>query len=217
MSDHHESTENEAQPAPRDRWDRVFTTRSEHERSWTEHEPTPSLDRIAALALSPADPIVDIGGGASRLVDHLLRAGHQDITVVDISRAALCQARSRIGNVTAVQWVEADVTRWAPDRQYAVWHDRAACHFLVDADDQSRYAQVASDHVRAGGHVIIGTFAPTGPDMCSGLPVRRWSADELAARFAPAFDLVSSDELRHQTPTGAVQPFTWVVLRRRSP
>jgi trans-aconitate methyltransferase len=197
-------------------WERLFTSKAEAERSWTQAEPTPSLERIDALGLAPADPIIDVGGGSSRLVDCLLDRGLLDVTVLDISPTALCQARSRVGNRPEVTWVEADIRSYAPTRQYAVWHDRAVCHFLVDEADVDRYSAMVSTAVRPNGHAIIAAFAPTGPTTCSGLPVRRWSATEFETRFADRFVLERADELEHHTPWDGVQPFTWVVLRRRA-
>ncbi|MEN9643465.1 MAG: hypothetical protein RL238_134 [Actinomycetota bacterium] len=195
-------------------WDRIFATRSEQDRSWTQDLPQPSLDRIEALHLPPTAPVVDVGGGASRLVDHLLEAGHTDITVLDLSPIALREAASRLGHDAPVYWVAVDVLDWRPTQQYSVWHDRAVFHFLVDEVDQTRYIALAAAAVEPGGHLVLATFAPDGPTACSGLPVRRWSADELAAAFADAFECIEQSAEVHHTPSGGEQSFTWVTLRR---
>jgi trans-aconitate methyltransferase len=198
----------------RDHWDHIFVARPESDRSWSQDAPTPSLDRIAAVTTDLAAPIVDVGGGASRLVDHLVSNGHTDVTVLDISSTALHEAATRLGHAPGVQWVASDLLEWQPAREYAVWHDRAVFHFLTDPDHQRRYAELARRAVAPGGQVVLATFAPDGPTACSGLPVQQWSADGLAAHFADGFTLVEHAVLVHRTPGGADQPFTWVTLRR---
>jgi trans-aconitate methyltransferase len=197
-------------------WAAVFRTRAETDRSWTQHEPTMSLQLLSGLALELDDPVVDVGGGASRLVDHLVHRGHTDVTVVDIAREALDEASVRLGVATTVQWLEADISTWQPERTYAAWHDRAAFHFLTQPAHIAHYTAIAGAHVAEGGAVILATFAPDGPTSCSGLPVHRWAAGELAAQFSADFTMEWSDRIEHVTPGGAVQPFTWVLLRRNS-
>jgi len=200
--------------ASAEHWDLVFSTRDEHERSWTQGTPQRSLDTIEALRLPADAPVVDVGGGASRLVDHLLAAGHTDVTVVDLSSMALHEAAARLGPDAPVHWVAADVLSWRPTRQYAAWHDRAVFHFLVDPADQAHYAALAAAAVAPGGHLVLATFAPDGPTSCSGLPVQRWSADELFEVFGDGFDGVERSSEVHHTPSGGEQSFTWVTLRR---
>ena len=200
------------------KWEATYAAKSETERSWTQPVPAESLAFITDAGAPLDGPIIDIGGGASRLVDELLARQHTDITVLDISAAALAEARRRISETVAeanVHWIVADLTEWTPQRGYAVWHDRAVFHFLVEPDDQEAYVAAASEGVVEGGSLILATFAPAGPEQCSGLPVRRWSADQLAARFAEHFELVKSAVISHTTPWGSTQPFTWVLLRRR--
>ena len=195
-------------------WEHIFESRPEADRSWTQPVPTTSLTSIARSGVSTSEPIIDIGGGAARLVDHLLANGHTDLTVLDVSRSALCQARARVGHDAPVEWIHADITTWTPSRQYTLWHDRAVFHFLVDAADVEHYCRISEAGVAPGGHMVIATFAPDGPTSCSGLPVRRWSAAELSDVFSGAFEAVTSETVEHQTPGGGVQPFTWVTLRR---
>ena len=197
-------------------WEHIFTTRGEGDRSWTQLTPVMSLRLIAALDLPADAPIVDVGGGASRLVDALVDVGHRDVTVLDVAGSALQEAASRIGPAAGVHWVTTDVLTWQPERRVRLWHDRAVFHFLTDDGAQSHYVSLAAATVEPDGHLVLATFAPGGPTTCSGLPVRQWSAEELVARFAGAFDLVDSTTEVHHTPGGADQPFTWVTMRRSS-
>lgn len=194
-------------------WDRAYAEKGDAV-SWHQEQASTSLDLIATAA-PPSASVVDIGGGASPLVDALLDRGHRDVAVLDLSRVALDAARARLGpRAAAVTWIEGDVLAWSPGRTFDVWHDRAVLHFLVEDADRSRYAQLAARSVPAGGHVVIATFAPDGPDRCSGLPVRRQGSEDLAALLADAFELVATRREEHRTPSGAMQPFTWVVARR---
>jgi trans-aconitate methyltransferase len=196
-------------------WDGRFRTTGEADRSWSQDVPADSLHFIDLAGTRPGDSVVDVGGGASRLVDELLARGHTDLTVVDLSRAALDEAAARVGPTGhCVRWVEADVTRWEPGRTYRLWHDRAVFHFLTDARDQQTYVATATGTVEPGGHLVLATFAPDGPEQCSGLDVQRWSTGELVSAF-PAFEELTSERRQHHTPWGTVQPFTWVLLRRR--
>nr|WP_277602239.1 class I SAM-dependent methyltransferase [Nocardioides sp. KC13] len=155
--------------------------------------------------------VIDVGAGASNLADVLVSAGY-DVTVLDISSNALAQVRERLGRQAA--YVLADVLSWTPAASYDVWHDRAVFHFLTDPDDQARYVDLAATAVGTGGGLVMGTFAPAGPESCSGLPTARHDAGSLARLFAESFTLEHSETEEHVTPWGAVQPFTWAVLRR---
>ncbi|HUY07701.1 MAG TPA: class I SAM-dependent methyltransferase [Acidimicrobiales bacterium] len=199
-------------------WESTYQSKADSERSWTQKVPRESLQLIDQLALKLDDPIIDIGAGSSALVDSLISRLHTDITVLDISSTAIAESRARIettyGKNTAVHWIIADIAIFSPDRSYALWHDRAVFHFLIDRSDQQRYVQCATRAVRPGGSLIIATFSPEGPEMCSGFPVHRWSAGELGGLFAPDFGVIESFERDHQTPWGSMQPFTWVLMRR---
>jgi SAM-dependent methyltransferase len=198
-----------------DHWERVYATRSTAEVSWYEREPATSLRVIGALSLRESSAIVDVGAGASSLVDCLFAEGFRDLTVLDVSPRVLDEVRTRLGErAAAVTFVVGDVLTWEPDRQFDLWHDRAVFHFLVDVADQERYVRLAGRAVRRGGALVVAGFAEDGPSQCSGLPVRRHSADDLAATFEPLFTLVAHERERHITPAGIVQPFTWVTLRR---
>lgn len=197
-------------------WDRVYTTKGETEVSWFQERPALSLDLFQAAGATPRSAVVDIGGGASRLVDALVALGYEDVTVLDIAGAALDAARVRLGQKAAsVRWLVADVTRWQPDRQYDLWHDRATFHFLVDEADRRAYVDTLRRALASGGHAVIGTFAPDGPERCSGLPIVRYDPASLAATLGPDFALVESRREAHQTPAGAIQSFNFGLFRRR--
>jgi SAM-dependent methyltransferase len=196
-------------------WENVYTTKGEKEVSWFQENPAPSLELIALTGLPEDADIIDIGGGASRLVDELLARKFCRLTVLDLSGAALGAAKNRLGDGGAgVQWVIADVTTWEPTQTYDLWHDRAAFHFLTDQADQSAYVDRLKRAVKPGGHIIIGTFAPEGPERCSGLPIVRHDADTLSRILGSDFVLIDTRRHDHATPWGAVQRFQFSTFRR---
>ncbi|MFN3347987.1 class I SAM-dependent methyltransferase [Pseudorhodoplanes sp.] len=198
-------------------WQNVYATKGEGEVSWFQESPKPSLDLIELTGVGRDAGIVDIGGGASRLSDALLDLGFVDITVLDLSDAALARSRARLGARAAkVQWIVADVTSWQPDRQYDIWHDRAAFHFLTDPSDQRAYVACLKYALRPGGYAIIGTFAPDGPEKCSGLPVMRHDHTSVGALLGDAFSLIDVRAHAHETPWGATQAFQFSTFRRRT-
>ncbi len=200
-------------------WDGVYGAREEGALTWFEDVPDLSLSLIRNLA-RPIDPVIDIGGGASRLVDHLLAEGYRDITVLDLSEAALAVSRARLGDrADKVGWIVGDITQWQPDSAaYALWHDRAAFHFLTEPDQRAAYVARMVAGLRPGGHAIIMSFAEDGPERCSNLPVQRYSPDTLSVevgRHAPGlFTRVQEARHVHRTPRGAAQAFQVTVLRR---
>ena len=200
-------------------WDAVYGARTEAALTWFEADPRLSLRWITAFA-DHDDPVIDIGGGASRLMDALLDLGYARPSYLDLSQAALAVSRARLGaRGESVTWIVADVTRWdAPHAAYALWHDRAAFHFLTAPGQRAAYVARMAQALRPGGHAVIMTFAEDGPDRCSGLPVWRTSsktlADEIALHAPGAFVPVTSARHLHRTPTGAEQPFQTLVLRR---
>jgi trans-aconitate methyltransferase len=196
-------------------WEAVWRDRAPEEMSWFQDAPTRSLEFIRAAAPEPEAPIVDVGGGASRLVDRLLAAGYRDLTVLDISAAALDAAQRRLGaDATRVEWVRDDVLTHRFDRRFRVWHDRAVFHFLVDPDDRRRYVERLLEAVAPGGDVIIATFGPQGPTHCSGLPVQRYDRAAITAALGPDFAVCSYTEEVHHTPGDAAQQFSYTHLRR---
>lgn len=196
-------------------WDRVYATKDSADVSCYQSVPTPSLDLIARNSPHGCS-IIDVGAGASVLVDHLIKAGHTDVTVLDVSSEGLDETRARLGSSSrGVTFVVADLLSWAPERTFRVWHDRAVFHFLTNPTDRSTYVRAASLAVEAGGAIVLGVFAEDGPEQCSGLPTARYDPESLAALFTEDFVLAESLRDVHQTPWGSEQPFTWVVLRRR--
>lgn len=203
-----------AEPAPGSDayWDHRYATIGETQVSWFEDTPKVSLSLIERISDNSAS-VVDVGGGASRLVDALLERGYRDLTVVDLSQEALSAAHARIGEAP-VSWVVTDIRDWQPDRTFDVWHDRAAYHFLTDPDDQQRYWHLVRESVPAGGHVVVATFAEDGPEMCSGLPITRYSAAELEEAMGPGFMIVDTLRQQHATPSGGTQSFQWLLAER---
>jgi hypothetical protein len=201
--------------SPQAHWESVYTTKGEQDVSWYQDSPTPSLELIALTGLAADAEIIDIGGGASRLVDNLLLKNFSRLTVLDLSGAALDAAKQRLGKAAArVKWVVADVTTWEPSQSYDLWHDRAAFHFLTDPADQSAYVERLKKAITPAGFAIIGTFAADGPERCSGLPIARYDAAALAAKLGNEFELIDARRHEHTTPWGAVQRFQFATFRR---
>ena len=197
-------------------WQTVYLTKGEQQVSWSQADPQPSLRLIESVAPGRDASIVDIGSGASRLVDALLASGFHDVTLLDLSEAALASARERIGAAAdAVRWIVGDATVWQPEQAFDIWHDRAAFHFLVEEPDRAAYLDRLHRGVKAGGHAVIGTFALDGPEKCSGLPVQRYDPVTLSRTIGPAFELIAHEAHRHVTPWGATQSFQFSVLRRK--
>ena len=196
-------------------WETVYTTKGENEVSWFQESPEASLELIDLAHPTPASTIVDIGGGASRLVDSLIAQGLNHVTVLDLSEAALEAAKARLGErASLVQWIVADVTKWYPTQIYDIWHDRAAFHFLTDPADRAAYVACMKRTVKPGGHVIIGTFAIDGPEKCSGLPVNRYDATSLARELGEGLVLVDARRHDHSTPWKSAQRFQFCIFRR---
>ena len=171
------------------RWQGVYTTKASDAVSWFQPSPEPSLRMMDALGIKAPASLIDIGGGASTLVDELVARGFK-VTVLDIAEAALAVSQERLGETAkAVEWRVADITTWRPDRVYQIWHDRAVFHFLTDARDRARYIAALKAGLAPGGAAIFATFAEDGPERCSGLPVMRYSADALATELGPDFAL----------------------------
>ena len=197
-------------------WERVYTTKAPDSVSWFQEHAEQSLRLIHATGLGKDAAVIDVGGGASRLVDDLVAEGYTDLTVLDLSSAALAVARQRLGkHAGAVHWMEGDITRAEfPVHRFDIWHDRAVFHFLTEPADRRAYAERVMRSVRPGGHVIIATFAEDGPEKCSGLPVMRYQPEALHAEFGDAFLLVGHEKEAHHTPVGAVQQFVYCYCRK---
>ena len=201
---------------PRQHWQQVYATKAADEVSWFQPQAATSLRLIRATGVSHAAALIDVGGGASTLVDGLLAEGYANLTVLDLSAAALAAARARLGaSGESVRWLEADIADAdLPENAYEVWHDRAAFHFLTEARDRAAYVRNVLRALKPGGHLIVATFAEDGPTQCSGLPICRYSADALQAEFGDAFALVHQEYEAHVTPMGNVQRFVYCGFRR---
>lgn len=202
-------------------WDDVYGARTEDELTWFEETPSASLELVLRY-LKAGEPFIDIGAGASRLVDALLNHGFGPLSVLDLSEAALSISRARLGHrAEQVDWIVADITEWEPHRDYSVWHDRAVFHFLTKAEDRAAYVRALSKALKPGGTAIIATFAEDGPEKCSGLPVERYSPESLAGeinRLLPAhFDLVDAQDHVHRTPKGNEQRFQYSIFEKIRP
>jgi hypothetical protein len=197
-------------------WDDVYVNRGTEGVSWFQSEPTLSLELIETVGTPYDVPCLDVGGGASVLVDRLVDAGFSDLTVLDVSGVALDAARRRLDPSAPVTWLHADILEWRPSRRFGLWHDRAVFHFLTDEGDRAAYMDVLRSALSADGAIVMATFAEDGPEYCSGLPVSRYSIDELASAIGSDFSLVKSLRELHTTPSGAVQSFSWVAGRLRN-
>lgn len=201
----------------RQHWDLVYGSKAADAVSWYQRHPDTSLAFIADSQLPYDTPLIDVGGGASTLVDHLLDAGYTDISVLDIAAHALSRSQARLGAGKAprVHWLVDDVTGFAPSRRYGLWHDRAVFHFLIDDASKAAYLAALRRSLVPGGTAIVATFAADGPARCSGLDVARYDAEALHACFGDEFERMASGRDVHVTPWGAEQAFTYLRLRRR--
>ena len=194
----------------KEHWNEVYQTKSPDEVSWYQRRPELSLGLIAATGAAKNAGIIDVGGGASTLVDCLLEAGYTSLAVLDISGAALNHTRSRLGErAIGVEWFEADVTSFQPPHRFAVWRDRAVFHFLTESADRRRYVSTLLRTLQPGGHVIIATFALNGPPKCSGLPVVGYDEASMSGELGSAFILCESHPETHTTPWQTQQPFIY--------
>lgn len=196
-------------------WEAVYQEKDPLRVSWYQKEPAVSLQLIQNSGIGHDDGVIDVGGGASVLVDYLLKAGYRDVSVLDISAHALAHAKQRLGEqAAAVNWFEADVTAFQAGRSFALWHDRAVFHFLTQAADRAAYREVLAASIPVGGQVIIATFALDGPEQCSGLDVQRYSPESLSEELGEAFALQETLSECHHTPAEKEQQFTYCRFRR---
>ena len=204
--------------AKKDHWESVYQTKASSAVSWFAPHLATSLKFIESTGLDKAACIIDVGGGASTLVDDLLLRGYKNITVVDLASSALAAAQQRLGDQAAqVEWLAGDITQLTlPRGKYAIWHDRAVFHFLTDAADRREYIKQVCCAVKEGGYVILATFGPRGPEQCSGLPVARYSAEQLHGIFGEPFQFVSQATVEHETPIGKQQEFVYCCCRKKA-
>ena len=203
----------------KDHWERIYSTKPSTRVSWYQEHARQSLRLIHDTGIPRSASIIDVGGGASTLVDDLVQEGYESVTVLDLSATALDTAKARLGErAGTVQWLEGDIVRLAlPERAYDVWHDRAVFHFLTSEADRRAYVAQVLRSVKPQGHVIVATFAEDGPTQCSGLPVMRYSPDELHGQFGTGFSLLKQEREEHRTPAGTTQKFIYCYCRVASP
>ena len=201
---------------PKNHWEHVYSTKKTESVSWFQEHAEQSMRLIRGTGVPCSAGIIDVGGGASTLVDDLLRSGYRAVSVLDLAAAALSVAKARLGErASEVQWTEGDITKvLLPVHAFDVWHDRAVFHFLTSKEDREAYVDTVLRSVKPGGHVIVATFAEDGPIQCSGLPVMRYGPNELHAEFGSPFSLVRHEREEHHTPFGTVQKFVYCYCRK---
>lgn len=198
-------------------WEKVYQTKQLNEVSWYQQEPGVSLRFLKELNIPKDAAIIDIGGGDSLLVDHLLRLGYSRITVLDISATAIEKAKTRLGNeAQKIKWIVADAKNFKVEEQYDFWHDRAAFHFLTSEEDVAAYLQMANQHIKQGGKMVIGTFSENGPDKCSGLPVQKYKEESLAKTLSNWFQKIKCITSNHITPFNTIQNFLFCSFTKTS-
>ena len=199
----------------RGHWEKIYGDRNADEVSWFQERPALSLELIRQARIPKNGSVIDVGGGASRLVDSLKEAGFENISVLDISVRGLAQAQVRLGpRAGSVNWIEADVTAFVPAEVYDLWHDRAVFHFLTEESDRKKYVDCVRKALKPGGAVILAAFAPDGPETCSGLPVRRYDAKLVCEAFGAEFELLRESTENHRTPWNTEQKFGYFILKR---
>jgi len=196
-------------------WENIYQTKEPNEVSWFQPTPATSLHFIESFNIPVTDKIMDIGGGDGFLVDHLLDRNYQDITVVDISEAALDKAKTRLGDSSSkVKWITADAASLKLTEKYDFWHDRAAFHFLTSEEEIENYIDTAQQSIKPDGIMVIGTFSENGPEKCSGLKIKQYSEATMSARLEKYFDKIECIHIDHQTPFGTIQNFIFCSFRR---
>lgn len=195
----------------KEHWENVYQTKQADAVSWFQEHATRSLELIRSIGTPLDASIIDVGGGASTLVDDLLSNGFKNVSVLDLSASALAVAHKRLGATgDRVAWISGDICGVnLPEQTYDIWHDRAVFHFLTGPAERAAYVQQVMKSVKPGGHVIVATFAPDGPEQCSGLPVARYAPDQLHGEFGPSFELLEHMSEEHKTPWGSMQHFVY--------
>lgn len=198
-------------------WENIYQTKLLEEVSWYQPTPQTSLEFIKNFDLPKNAKIIDIGGGDSFLVDHLLDLGFEDISVLDISEVAIEKAKKRLQNKAAnVKWIVADASCFQPNEQYDFWHDRAAFHFLTDDKEIDNYIQTAANAVSQNGIILIGTFSEQGPKKCSGIEIKQYSENTMVNRFQKHFEKIECFTIDHKTPFDTIQNFVFCSFKRKS-
>jgi 2-polyprenyl-3-methyl-5-hydroxy-6-metoxy-1,4-benzoquinol methylase len=196
-------------------WENIYQTKELKDVSWFQAKPETSLDFFKQFNVSLSSKIIDIGGGDSLLVDHLLNLGYQDISVLDISSAAINRAKNRLGEQAKnVKWIVADASTFKPTEKYDFWHDRAAFHFLTEEQEISNYLETAQQHINPKGVMIIGTFSKEGPTKCSGIEIKQYSESSMTERLNAFFEKIKCITVNHKTPFNTVQNFVFCSFRK---
>lgn len=195
-------------------WETIYSTKTSDKLSWTQEQPSPSIEWILETLPDRNAGVIDIGGGISPLIDHLLTAGYVKPAVLDISASAIEHAKNSLGDrQSKVEWIEADVTDYEPARKFELWHDRAVFHFLTRREDRERYIATLRKSLFPDGKTIIATFSPQGPGQCSGLDVMRFDESALAAELGNDFELLRGERRTHMTPWGTSQEFVYCIFK----
>lgn len=197
-------------------WEHIYTTKQLHEVSWFQPIPETSLNFIRELCPNKLAKIIDVGGGDGFLVDHLLELGYQDLTVLDISKAAIARAKHRLGEkAERVTWIVADIATFEPTAQYDLWHDRAAFHFLTNETEIKHYQEITRNHIVPNGHLVLGTFSDQGPKKCSGIDITQYTETTMSALFTERFEKVNCIQVDHPTPFNTLQRFIFCAFKRK--
>jgi ubiquinone/menaquinone biosynthesis C-methylase UbiE len=196
-------------------WEKIYATKRQDEVSWYQPTPRVSLDFISELNIQKDAAIIDIGGGDSHLADNLLAAGFTDITVLDISEEAINKAKQRLGKeAERVKWIVSDINEFVIDKKFDCWHDRAAFHFLTTEEQVEKYLSIAQEHISKDGRMIIGTFSTSGPEKCSGLPIKQYSEQSLSAVLKNWFKKIKCITTNHVTPFNTIQNFLFCSFKK---
>lgn len=196
-------------------WNKVYSEKSENQVSWFQPVPHKSIELIEELNLSASSTVIDIGGGESHLVDYFLKKNFSDINVLDISEVSLEKLQQRLGeDAKRVNFIATDITLYRPDKKFDLWHDRATFHFLTEIEQVEKYLIIVSEALKMGGNLIISTFAPTGPEKCSGLTIKRYSDMDLKNLFGKYFQNTKCVEDTHLTPWGSKQDFVYCGFKK---
>ena len=200
---------------PHQHWQKIYTEKDSTQVSWYQPIPRESLNWIGKLNLGKEAKILDVGGGDSRLVDHLLAEGFQHLSVLDISAQALGHSKKRMGNdASKIEWIQSNILDYSPAHKLDLWHDRAAFHFLKEPTEINAYAEIAASGIKSKSYLLLATFSDSGPLKCSGLEIQRYNEQDLAARFSAYFKMIEHQRLLHETPSGAKQEFLFALFQR---
>ncbi len=200
----------------KEHWEKVYSTKADKEVGWFQQNPEVSLQIIQKYAQSFDDSIIDIGGGNSYLVKNLFELGYLNLTVLDISKAALERSKNKFedGGIR-ISWIESDILKYHANNFHNIWHDRALFHFLTKDSEKNKYAEIAANNIKQNGYLILGTFSTTGPKSCSGLPIIQYSKENFNDIFSNDFEIIECFEDIHITPSGNPQNFIWAVFKRQ--